>query len=107
MENTFRELLPFLDGEGRLTAFPAKQEKKRMALWYLAGKIAPGRDYTEGEINALLEEWTCFHDPATLRRSCTTRVCWTGRPMAAATARRSLSPPGRPLRPWTADRARR
>lgn len=68
MENTFRELLPFLDGEGRLTAFPAKQKKKRMALWYLAGKIAPGRDYTEGEINALLEEWTCFHDPATLRR---------------------------------------
>lgn len=38
------------------------------ALWYLAGKLQAGRQYSEPEINALLDEWTLFHDPATLRR---------------------------------------
>ena len=59
---------PFLDEAGRLTALPAKYKKKLPALWYLAGKIEAGRQYTEQEINALLDEWTCFHDPASLRR---------------------------------------
>ena len=57
-----------MDADGRLTAFPAKQKKKLLALWYLASQIAPGRTYTEPEINALLNEWTRFRDPATLRR---------------------------------------
>ena len=51
-----------------MTALPAKHKKKLMALWYLAGKIEAGRQYTEPEINDLLDEWTRFHDPATLRR---------------------------------------
>lgn len=38
------------------------------ALWYLAGKLQAGRQYSEPEINALLDEWRLFHDPATLRR---------------------------------------
>ena len=62
------ELAPFLDGKGRLTALPAKHKKKLAALWYLAGKIPGDRPYTEPEINDLLDAWTCFHDPATLRR---------------------------------------
>ena len=62
------DLLPFLDRDGRLLSFPAKHKKKLMALWYLAGKIEKSRQYTEPEINALLDEWTLFHDPATLRR---------------------------------------
>lgn len=62
------ELAPFLDPQGRLTALPAKNRKKRMALWYLAQKIQPGQTYNEAEINGLLDEWTTFHDPATLRR---------------------------------------
>lgn len=68
MDHILSDLAPFLDGDGRLSAFPAKHKKKRMALWYLAGKIEAGREYTEPEINALLDEWTLFHDPATLRR---------------------------------------
>ena len=27
-----------------------------------------GKVYSEAEINTLLDEWTVFHDPATLRR---------------------------------------
>lgn len=68
MEQELRALRPFLDADGRLTVLPAKERKKRMALWYLAGKLEDGRLYSEPEINALLDEWTLFHDPAALRR---------------------------------------
>lgn len=63
-----RALRPFLDEEGRLTALPVKNRKKLPALWYLAEKVEAGRRYTETELNDLLDEWTTFHDPATLRR---------------------------------------
>ena len=62
------ELQPFLDPEGRLTALPTKYRKKLYAFYYLATKFEPGRQYTEPEINELLDGWTDFHDPATLRR---------------------------------------
>ena len=62
------ELTPFLDADGRLLALPAKHRKKLLALWYLAGKVEAGRQYTEAELNELLDTWTLFHDPATLRR---------------------------------------
>ena len=67
-EPFFSDLAPFLDREGRLISFPTKHKKKLIALWYLAGKIKADRQYTESEINTLLNEWTLFHDPATLRR---------------------------------------
>ena len=67
-EYALAELRPFLDGEGRLTALPAKHRKKLAALWHLAGKIEAGRQYTEPEINDLLDEWALFRDHATLRR---------------------------------------
>ena len=56
MKYELLELAPFLDADGRLTALPAKHKKKLMALWYLVGKIAAGRRYTEPEINDLLDE---------------------------------------------------
>lgn len=68
MENSFSDLKPFLDQDGRLISFPAKHKKKLIALWYLAGKLEDNRHYTEPEINSLLDEWSRFHDPATLRR---------------------------------------
>lgn len=63
-----RELLPFLNERGQLKNWPAKRKKKLMALWYLAGRIEAEKIYSEPEINDLLDEWTAFHDPATLRR---------------------------------------
>lgn len=68
MSEISRDLLPFLDKNGRLISLPAKHKKKLLALWYLAGKIEAGQEYSEPEINDLLDEWTLFHDPATLRR---------------------------------------
>lgn len=58
----------FLDERGRLLAFPAKRKMKTYALHYLAARFQPGRQYTESEVNDLLDDWTAFHDPATLRR---------------------------------------
>lgn len=63
-----RELRSFLDARGRLLQYPAKRKKKLYALCYLAAHFAPDRVYTEAEVNELLEDWHCFHDPATLRR---------------------------------------
>ncbi len=62
------EISQFLDSVGRLTALPSKHKKKLVALWYLSEKVQPNIVYTERQINDLLNEWTTFGDPATLRR---------------------------------------
>ncbi len=58
----------FLDGDGKLTAFPAKRKMKVCCLFYLAQKFEAEKDYTEQEINNVLLDWHTFADPATLRR---------------------------------------
>ena len=58
----------FLDGGGKLTAFPAKRKMKINCLFYLAQKFEAEKDYTEQEINNVLLDWHTFADPATLRR---------------------------------------
>lgn len=61
-------LKSFLDENMRLKAFPARRKMKIYALIYLAEKFTAGREYSEKEVNALLNEWHTFSDPATLRR---------------------------------------
>ena len=61
-------LKSFIDEKGRLTAYPSKRKMKLYALLYIAEKIERDRIYTEKEINAVLNEWHTFCDPATLRR---------------------------------------
>ena len=68
MENNMRELLPFMNENMQLVALPAKYKKKLKAYYYLAAKLETGKQYTEFEINDLLNNWTTFGDPATLRR---------------------------------------
>ena len=58
----------FLDGSGKLTAFPAKRKMKLYALLYLAHRIPADTDFTEREINDILLDWHTVADPATLRR---------------------------------------
>lgn len=58
----------FLDGDGKLTAFPAKRKMKICCLFYLAQKFEAEKDYAEQEINNMLLDWHTFADPATLRR---------------------------------------
>ena len=69
MSGHVKRLDSFLDAQGRLTRFPAKQKMKAEALSYLAEKFEPGRSYTEREVNELLGRWHTFSDPATLRRA--------------------------------------
>lgn len=70
MENdyTIPELKPFLNEAGQLVVLPSKYKKKLLAYYYLATKIEPGRQYTQKDINELLDRWAVFNDPATLRR---------------------------------------
>jgi hypothetical protein len=62
------ELRNFLDQQGRVESWPAKRKVQQVLLRYLAEQFEPGRRYTEREVNALLNEWHTFDDPATLRR---------------------------------------
>ena len=63
-----RQLKGLLDGDGKLTGFPARRKKKLYALFYLAQKLEPERDYSERELGEALRTWHTFDDPATLRR---------------------------------------
>jgi hypothetical protein len=62
------EIRNFLDRQGRVTSWPAKVRVQRLLLRYLVERFEPGRRYSEREVNALLNEWHTFDDPATLRR---------------------------------------
>lgn len=64
----FKELQPFLNECMQLAVLPSKYKKRLIAYYYLAGKIEANREYTEIEINNVLNEWTTFGDAATLRR---------------------------------------
>lgn len=66
--NEFPELRSFFNEKEQIIAMPAKRKKLLLAVYYLSDKIESGRDYTEWEINDLLDGWTTFHDPAILRR---------------------------------------
>lgn len=68
MKSETFDIKTFLDDSGRLISLPAKHKKKLIALWYLSEKIEKGKVYSEAGINDLLNEWTLFRDPATLRR---------------------------------------
>ena len=68
MDKIMIELKSFMNESGQLTALPGKYKKKLIAYYYLATKIETGHQYTESEINAILNQWTIFCDPATLRR---------------------------------------
>lgn len=66
-EITF-ELRPFLNEQGQLISLPAKNQKKLLAIWYLAERIPARRTFTEVEINDAIDDQTTFRDHATLRR---------------------------------------
>jgi hypothetical protein len=64
-----RELRPFLDDDGRLRQWPARQKVQRMAVAWLARRFEPGRGYDEKQVNFLLMDGHSFADWALLRRS--------------------------------------
>lgn len=61
-----RAVRNYLTEDGRLKAFPATLKKRRPILAWLARQFEEGRNYTEAEVNALIERR--HHDRETFRR---------------------------------------
>ena len=60
----------YLNEEGKFDRMPGKRQKKKLAvmLQYLAQQFEAGKQYTEMEVNEVLNKHHSFKDPATLRR---------------------------------------
>lgn len=60
----------FLDKDSKLKSWPSRRhrEKQVLVLEYLAAKFEAGREYSEKEVNELLNQHHTFGDPALLRR---------------------------------------
>ena len=69
MEN-FKILDGYLDDEGKLKSMPGKKQKKKLEamLIYLATKFEFDKEYTEMQVNEIINAQTAFRDPATMRR---------------------------------------
>lgn len=59
----------YLDEQGRVTQWPTpdQREAQRQVRDYLAQKIETGKEFAEEEIDAILNQWHVFGDPALLR----------------------------------------
>lgn len=71
IEDEWGELNNYRDEQGRLTIWASSRNKKHiqhLSLTYLISKFEFERDYTEREVNELLNNWHTFGDPALLRR---------------------------------------
>ncbi len=58
----------FLDAQGRITQIPVSHKKKFAVLAHLANRFEPGREYSEKEINQIIQSWHTFNDYFILRR---------------------------------------
>lgn len=58
-----------LDAQGQVTRISNKARERDATMRYLITKFAPGREYTEKEINAVLAAWVHEADVAWLRRT--------------------------------------
>lgn len=59
---------PFFDGEGRLLKLPRRRDARLAALAVLAEAFEVGREYTEPEVNRIVDERHTFGDYFLLRR---------------------------------------
>ena len=57
-----------LDGNGKVLRWPKKKEEKIAVLMYLNTKFEEGKEYSEKEVNELIDKWHNFKDYALLRR---------------------------------------
>jgi hypothetical protein len=58
----------WLDHQQKIKAWPSKKGKKTEILIYLAAKFEYGHDYTEREVNLIIDQWHTFGDYFLLRR---------------------------------------
>lgn len=62
------ELRKFLNQENQLTVLPSAPKNRALALNYIVGSFAKNRNYTEKEVNQIINEKHGFSDCALLRR---------------------------------------
>ena len=60
-------MLRFLDGD-QIRQLPMKKSHKLYVLKYLASKFEIGKEYTEGQVNSIIDDWHTFGDYFVLRR---------------------------------------
>ncbi len=58
----------FLDDEGKINQWPARQALKLEILKYLSEKFEMEKSYTEKEVNTIISSWHTFNDYFLLRR---------------------------------------
>jgi hypothetical protein len=58
----------FLDSEGKIKQLPSKGEAKQAVLTHLGEKFSLDTEYTEKEVNAIIDTWHTFGDYFLLRR---------------------------------------
>jgi hypothetical protein len=59
----------FLDANGKLKQWPAKQAMREEACAYLAQQFQHDREYTEQDVNAIIASTHTFEDYFLLRRA--------------------------------------
>ncbi len=66
----YKSLQGYLNEAGQFTQLPGKRQKKKLDLMiqFLAEKFEMGKQYSEKEVNEILNRYHSFNDPATLRR---------------------------------------
>ena len=62
------ELKSFLDEDMRLTGLPAKRKKQMLGLYLIADQLPTDGEWSERELNAVLNTLHTFGDPAMIRR---------------------------------------
>ena len=67
-ENVLSLLKNFLNKENQLIEYPAKRKLKNAALFLIAKEFESGREYTEKEMNEIINAVCCFQDAALMRR---------------------------------------
>ncbi len=70
VQGEYQVLKGYIGDDGKFTRFPGKREKEKQTLMlrWLSEKFETNRKYSEMEVNAVLNEYHSFNDPATLRR---------------------------------------
>lgn len=70
MTAKYTSLEGYLNQDGKFTQFPGKKQKNKqhLMLEFLAEQFETGKNYTEKEVNEILNQHHSFNDPATLRR---------------------------------------
>ncbi len=66
--NAPAELRGLIDAQARVVRWPTKRKEQHMILDYLASQFERDKQYSEKEVNALLQQWHLWNDPALLRR---------------------------------------